>query len=44
MTILSELVNDAKFIFQFRKKFMKMQKELDKKAPKAGDLAPDFTL
>ena len=44
MTILSELVNDAKFIFQFRKKFVGLQKKLDRQAPKTGELAPDFTL
>lgn len=44
MTIVSELINDAKFIFNFRKKKMKVQKDLDRQAPKAGDLAPDFTL
>ena len=44
MTIISELFNDAKFIIKFRSKVMKRQKELDKLAPKAGDVAPDFTL
>jgi hypothetical protein len=44
MTIISELFNDAKFIIGFRKKTMKSQKMLDAQAPKAGDLAPDFTL
>lgn len=44
MTILSELLDDAKFIVRFRKKAMKQQKVLNSKAPKAGDLAPDFTL
>jgi hypothetical protein len=44
MTLLSELFDDAKFIFQFRRETMKMQKRLDAQAAKAGDLAPDFTL
>jgi hypothetical protein len=44
MTIISELVNDAKFIIKFRSKLMKRQMGLNKLAPKAGDLAPDFTL
>ena len=44
MTIISELFSDAKFVFRFRKKAMKSQRMLDAQAPKAGDLAPDFTL
>jgi len=44
MTIISELVNDAKFIIQHRRRIMPIQKKLDRQAPKAGDLAPDFTL
>ena len=44
MTIISELFDDARFIFRFRKETMKNQKMLDAQAPKAGDLAPDFTL
>ena len=40
MTIISELFDDAKFIFKFRKETMKNQKMLDALAPKAGDLAP----
>ena len=44
MTIISELFNDAKFIFKFRTETMKSQKMLDAQAPKAGDLAPDITL
>ena len=44
MTIISELLSDAKFVFRFRKKAMKSQRMLDAQAPKAGDLAPDFTL
>jgi len=44
MTIISELFDDAKFVFSYRKEKMKSQKALDAQAPKAGDLAPDFTL
>ena len=44
MTILSELIDDAKFIVGYRKKAMKQQKMLNTQAPKAGDLSPDFTL
>ena len=44
MTIISELFDDAKFIIKFRSKLMKRQMRLNKLAPKAGDLAPDFTL
>ena len=44
MTILSELYDDAKFVVGFRNNAMKQQKMLDVQAPKAGDLAPDFTL
>lgn len=44
MTIISELVDDAKFIIKFRTKYTRLQKKLDRKAPKAGDMAPDFTL
>ncbi len=44
MTIIAELFDDAKFIFNFRKRARKQQKALNAQAPKAGDLAPDFTL
>lgn len=44
MTIIAELLDDAKFVFQFRKRTLRVQKELDRKAPKAGNPAPDFTL
>lgn len=44
MTIFSELVNDARSIIQIRKKLMKRQRDLDRNAPRAGDIAPDFTL
>jgi peroxiredoxin len=44
MAILAELFGDVKFIFSYRDKVMKRQLALNKLAPKAGDLAPDFTL
>jgi peroxiredoxin len=44
MTIISELLSDATFTFRLRNKAMKSQKKLDAQAPKAGDIAPDFTL
>ena len=44
MTIISELFDDVKFIMKYRRKLMKRQLGLNKLAPKAGDLAPDFTL
>jgi peroxiredoxin len=44
MAMFSELFNDARFIFKYRSKVMKRQKGLNKLAPKAGDMAPDFTL
>ena len=44
MTIFAELVDDAKFVFRYRKEKMRGQKVLDARAPKVGDLAPDFTL
>ena len=44
MTIFSELFDDARFVIQYRRRMMPVQKELDRHAPRAGDLAPDFTL
>jgi peroxiredoxin len=44
MGVLLELFNDAKFIVQYRRKKMGIQKNLDRHAPKVGDTAPDFTL
>lgn len=44
MIVISELVDDFKFILAYRKKEMKIQKTLDAEAPKEGDWAPDFTL
>ena len=44
MNVISELFDDAKFILDFRARAMKQQRKLNAQAPKAGDLAPDFTL
>jgi hypothetical protein len=44
MNILAELLGDVKFIVQYRKNHVRIQKDLDRRAPKAGDLAPDFSL
>ena len=44
MSLIAELYDDAKFILKYRVKKMSEQKEFDRDAPKAGDLAPDFTL
>lgn len=44
MALLAELFGDFKFILKFRLKYLKSHKELDRLAPKAGDMAPVFTL
>jgi len=44
MSVLLELLDDVRFIFRYRRQKMGAQKGLDKKAPKVGDSAPDFTL
>jgi peroxiredoxin len=44
VAVISELFEDARFILSGYGKIHKHQKELDRQAPKAGDLAPDFTL
>lgn len=44
MTVITELYDDARFIIKFRREKMKQQRELNRQAPKQGDLAPDFTL
>ena len=44
MNIVSELFNNAKTVKKYRTKSHKLQVKLDKKAPKTGDVAPDFTL
>jgi peroxiredoxin len=42
--MITELFDDAKFIINYRRSKVSAQKTLDNQAPKAGDLAPDFTL
>lgn len=44
MTIIGNLLNDARSMFKMRRTLMRRQKALDKQAPRAGDVAPDFTL
>jgi peroxiredoxin len=44
MSVIAELFDDAKFILNYRRSKMATQKEIDRQAPRAGDLAPDFTL
>lgn len=44
MSVITELWDDAQFIIQFRRNKTRIQKELDRQAPKPGDVAPDFTL
>ena len=44
MSILTDIVHEVKNTVHYRKQYTKVQKRLDRKAPKAGDLAPDFTL
>jgi peroxiredoxin len=44
MSILSEIIKEFKFNVGYRKSLMSAQKKLDAKAPRAGDIAPDFTL
>jgi len=44
MSIFSEIITEFKYNVGFRKSLMSAQKELDAKAPRAGDIAPDFTL
>jgi hypothetical protein len=44
MSIFSEILKEIKFNIGFRKSLMPAQKKLDAKAPRAGEMAPDFTL
>lgn len=44
MPILTDIVKEVKNTVHYRKQYTKVQKRLDRKAPKTGDLAPDFTL
>jgi len=44
MSIFSEIIKEFKFSTRYRKSLMAAQKRVDAKAPRAGDMAPDFTL
>jgi hypothetical protein len=44
MSIFTEIAKEFKFNVGFRKSLMPAQKKLDANAPRAGDMAPDFTL
>lgn len=44
MHVIAELFSDARFIFNTRRKLMPLHKARNRLAPKAGDMAPDFTL
>jgi hypothetical protein len=44
MSVITELFDDAKFVLNYRRSKMAEQKEVNRQAPRAGDLAPDFTL
>ena len=44
MSIFLEVVKEFKSNYGFRKSLMPGQKALDAKAPRVGDMAPDFTL
>jgi peroxiredoxin len=44
MSIFSELISEFKLNGAHRKRLMAAQKKVDANAPRAGDMAPDFTL
>jgi len=44
MSVILEIIKEFKFNIGFRRSLMGAQKALDAKAPRAGDMAPDFTL
>ena len=44
MSLFSEIIDELKYNIAFRKRLMPAQKQLDTYAPRAGELAPDFTL
>ena len=44
MSIFTEIIKELRFNIGFRKRLMSAQKKLNAKAPRVGDLAPDFTL
>ena len=44
MSIFSELIKEFKFSTRYRKNLMAVQKKVAARAPRVGDMAPDFTL
>ena len=44
MSIFSEVYKEIKYNFSYRKRLMAGHKKLEADAPRAGDIAPDFTL
>jgi len=44
MSVFLEIIEEAKFSFGFRSRIMAVQKKVNANAPKAGDMAPNFTL
>jgi len=44
MSLFLEIIEEHKYNIGFRKRLMPAQKQLDTNAPRAGDMAPDFTL
>jgi peroxiredoxin len=44
LSIISEIIKEFKYNGGYRRSLMSAQKTLDAKAPRAGDMAPDFTL
>ena len=44
MSIILEIVKELKFNIGFRNRLVPAHKALDAEAPRAGDVAPDFTL
>jgi len=44
MPFIQELLGDFRYILSNYPQVRKQQKQLDARAPKVGDLAPDFTL
>lgn len=44
MNIAAELFDNARTMLHYRRSGHKRQAKLNRQAPKAGDMAPDFTL
>jgi len=44
MSVFSEIFEEIRFSLGYRSRLMAAQKKVNANAPKAGDLAPDFTL